>query len=216
VHGHPGEAPLEVRGTGNEAPTVTMMDILDMGEITNVVTVLGILIGIFFGLRQLKDIVKSRNTDLFVDLYNQLTSREFQRMYNDVVYKYTWRDYDDWLSKYGPDSNQEAWADFNSVGYFFDGIGVLVYRNLIDIQLVDDLMSSAVIWLWEKVGPIVKERRIKRNRPQIWEWVEYLYYKIQENDGVEVESGVAEKLSLKVKAGPTQIVRKAVDWGILD
>ena len=152
--------------------------------ITNIVTLFGVLIGIFFGLHQLKDIVKSRNTDLFVNLYNQLTSKEFQKMFNDIVYNYRWTDYEDWLSKYGPDSNLEAWSSFSSVGNFFDGLGVLVHRELIDISLVDDLMSSSVIWLWEKTEPVIRERRVRRNRPQIWEWVEYLYNCIRENDGM--------------------------------
>lgn len=157
---------------------------IDWSLVTNIVTLCGVLLGIFFGLHQLKDIVKSRNTDLFINLYNQLTSKEFQKMFNDIVYNYNWKDYEDWLSKYGPDSNLEAFASFTSVGNFFDGLGVLVHRKLIDISLVDDLMSSSVIWLWEKTGPIIKERRMRRNRPQIWEWVEYLYENIKKNDGL--------------------------------
>jgi hypothetical protein len=100
-------------------------------------------------------------------------------MYNQILYVYKWDGYDDWLAKYGPDADIEAWANFNSVGFFFDGIGVLVHREMIDIQLVDDLMSSSIIWLWEKMEPIVVERRRVRNRPQIWEWVEYLYKELK-------------------------------------
>ena len=175
------------------------------------------------GHSQLRDIVKSRNTDLFVDLYNQLTSKDFQRMYNDIMYNYKWEDYEDWLRKYGPDADPEAWANFNSVGYFFDGIGVLVHKKLIDIQLVDDLMSSAVIWLWEKTGPIIKERRLRRNRPQIWEWVEYLYYQIKESDGIApVEKPIEthttiNKPKILIQGGiRSQFLRKAADWGLLD
>ncbi len=202
-----------------------MIDV-DWSLLTNVVTVAGVLIGIFFGLRQLKDIVRSRNTDLFVDFYNQLTSRDFQAMYNNIVYVYQWTDYDDWLRKYGPDADPEAWANFNSVGYFFDGIGVLVHKKLIDIQLVDDLMSSAVIWLWDKTGPIIRERRKRRNRPQIWEWVEYLYNRIKENDGSEAadssvgyhpQDGFVAPAATPAPKGFARQVMKAVEkWGILD
>ena len=199
------------------------MTTLDWGQITNIVTVLGILIGIFFGLRQLRDIVKSRNTDLFVDLYNQLTSREFQTMYSDIVYKFQWDDYEDWLSKYGPDTNPEAWASFNSVGSFFDGIGVLIHRKLIDIQLVDDLMSSGVIWLWEKTEPIIKERRLRRKRPQIWEWLEYLYYRIRENDGVVlagnpviVQEAQGNFSSQNHNGIKSLILKKAEKWGLIN
>jgi hypothetical protein len=199
------------------------MTAIDWSLVTNVASVSGILLGVFFGLRQLRDIVKSRNTDLFVDLYNQLTSKEFQRMYNDIVYNYKWVDYEDWLRKYGPDTNPEAWANFNSVGYFFDGIGVLVHKKLIDIQLVDDLMSSAVIWLWEKTGPIIQERRLKRNRPQIWEWVEFLYYKIKENDEATSVSKPTEvqkaqsKFNIEYSSDiKSQLLKKAESWGLVD
>ena len=85
------------------------------------------------------------------------------------------------LSNYSPEANPDAWASFNSIGYFFDGLGVLVHRKLIDISLVDDLMSSSVIWLWARV---------------IWEWVEYLYNCIRENDG-EVERALTTRETLR-------------------
>jgi hypothetical protein len=50
------------------------MDFVDWGLLTNVVTMVGVLVGIFFGLRQLNGIVQSRHTDLFVDLYDHLNS----------------------------------------------------------------------------------------------------------------------------------------------
>ena len=75
-----------------------------------------------------------------------------------------------------------------SIGYFFDGLGVLVRRRLIDISLVDDLMSSSIFWLWEKMEPIVRERRKRRSRPQIWEWVEYLYNEMKGREKTEQNS----------------------------
>jgi hypothetical protein len=110
-----------------------------------------------------------------VDLYDQLNSQEFQKMFNHIVYVYKWEDYDDWIRKYGPDVDMDAWVAFTSVGSFFDGLGVLVHRKMIDIKLVHDLMSSSIIWLWEKMEPVIVERRKRRNRPQIWEFVEWLY-----------------------------------------
>jgi hypothetical protein len=155
---------------------------LDWTLITSLVTMTGVFVGVIFGLRQINDIVKSRHTNLFVDLYDHLNSQEFQKMYNQIIYVYKWDSYDDWLEKYGPDTNIEAWSSFVSVGSFFDGIGVLVSRKLIDLELVDDLMSSSIIWLWEKMEPVVLERRKRRNRPQLWEFVEYLYKEVKKRE----------------------------------
>jgi hypothetical protein len=42
-----------------------------------------------------------------------------------------------------------ASSDLQNLAQFFNGIGVLVKRKLIDIALVEDLLSNRVIWWWE-------------------------------------------------------------------
>lgn len=41
----------------------------------------------------------------------------------------------------------------SSLGTYFEGIGVLVKRNLVDPSMVDDLMSGRFIDFWEAMGP---------------------------------------------------------------
>jgi hypothetical protein len=69
--------------------------------------------------------------------------------------------------------------DVNKVGWFFEGLGVLLHRKLIDISLVDDLFSSPVKRAWEKLKPVAEGERNQTNRPQIWEWFEYVYNELQ-------------------------------------
>ena len=52
--------------------------------------------------------------------------------------------YDDFMEKYRTKKNPEAWYSLGSVGAFFEGVGVLVHRELIDPQLVGELMSRHV------------------------------------------------------------------------
>jgi hypothetical protein len=56
---------------------------------------------------------------------------------------------------------------------------VLVYRNFIDVSLVDDMMSSFVFGFWEKYESIIKNNRERLNTPQILEWAEYLYIEVR-------------------------------------
>ncbi len=101
---------------------------------------------------------------------------EFTRHFN-IIQSWAWKDYDDYLEKYGPE-NMEASTAWWSVGKVFEGIGVLVKRGLIDVSLVDDLMSGQVLQYWEKVEPICREDRRRLDYPQAWEHVEYLYDQI--------------------------------------
>jgi hypothetical protein len=67
----------------------------------------------------------------------------------------------------------------NSVLAFFEGIGVLVKRQLIDINLVADMLSTPIIMVWKIIEPRVMARRKALEREQIWDWFEFLHEEIQ-------------------------------------
>jgi hypothetical protein len=73
-------------------------------------------------------------------------------------------------------------SDINEVGWFFEGVGILLHRKLIDIAVVDDLFSSPIKISWEKMKPLAEGERKKFGRPQIWEWWEYLYNEMQKRE----------------------------------
>jgi hypothetical protein len=82
------------------------------------------------------------------------------------------KDYHDYRNKYGS-------VEFKAVGQFFEGIGILLKRKLIDIDLVDDMFTSPIKWSWEKMKDITLEARKVRNQPEIFEWFEYLYNELK-------------------------------------
>jgi hypothetical protein len=74
------------------------------------------------------------------------------------------------------------WSDFIIVAAFFEGIGILLHRKLIDIVLVDDLFSYSIKTIWEKIKEVVEAVRKHHNAPQIWEWFEYLYDEMKKRE----------------------------------
>jgi hypothetical protein len=99
-------------------------------------------------------------------------SRNYQR-----IMDMEWTDYEDYREK--READIELNAGYSIVGRFFEGIGLLVHRGLIDATFVDDLMSGAVMSYWPKIAPVVKESRIRLNWPPYLEWIEYLYNQIR-------------------------------------
>ena len=73
----------------------------------------------------------------------------------------------------------DKYVEASSLASFFEGIGLLVKKGLIDINMVGELMSSPLFWVWEKVEELVITVRKITGRPQIYEWFEYLYNEIQ-------------------------------------
>jgi hypothetical protein len=66
-------------------------------------------------------------------------------------------------------------AGWVSIITFFEGIGVLLYRKLIDIRLVDDLFTSPINMTWDKMKDSIAEARKEYEQPTICEWFEYLH-----------------------------------------
>jgi hypothetical protein len=101
---------------------------------------------------------------------------EFGKQYQ-IIMDTEWKDYDDFINKIYSDIDSAT--GFRAVARFFEGIGVLVYRELIDVTFVDDLMSGTAMRYWEKIAPITEESRIRQNWPQAGEWAEYLYNQLK-------------------------------------
>jgi len=154
---------------------------LDIPSISAIVAAIGVIIGVIFAVLQLRDLVKTRKTDLVIRLYSTYGSREFQEAWVETL-RLEFKDYHDYLKKYGATSEKPVYTSVNMVAAYFEGIGILLRRKLIDIALVDDLLSSDIVLTWHKMKPIVEGWRKQFNRPQISEWFEYLYDEMQKRE----------------------------------
>jgi hypothetical protein len=97
--------------------------------------------------------LETRQAQLYMQVYNRWNSREMSNAYQQVRYvyqiEYEGLSYDEVRSKFGPKVNPEAAANIFMLGTFFEGLGVLVKKGLIDITLIEDLLSQRVIWWYE-------------------------------------------------------------------
>jgi len=154
---------------------------LDIPSISAIVAAIGVLLGVVFAALQLRNIVRTRQTDLVMRLYSAYGSKEFQEAWVETL-RLEFKDYHEYLKKYGATSQKPVYTSVNMVAAFFEGIGILLRRGLIDIALVDELFSSDVIITWRKMKPLVEGWRQHFNRPQISEYFEYLYNEMQKRE----------------------------------
>lgn len=147
---------------------------LDIPSISALVAAVGVIIGVAFTVIQLRDLVKTRQTDLVMRLYSTRTSKEFQESWKNVMSMES-KDYHNYEKWY-------EWSDFIVVAGFFEGIGILLCRKLTDIKLVDDLFSYSIKTIWEKIKEVVEAVRKHNNAPQIYEYFEYLYNELKKRE----------------------------------
>jgi hypothetical protein len=150
------------------------MKMLDIPSISAIIAAVGVLIGVVLTVLEVRNLVETRQTDLVIRLYSTFGSEELQDAWEKTQTR-EYKDFNAYRSEYGL-------REVNEVGWFFEGVGVLLHRRLIDIGLVDDLFSSPVKRAWERLKPIAEGERNQTQRPQIWEWFEYLYNEMQNRE----------------------------------
>jgi hypothetical protein len=124
-------------------------------------------------LRAQEQALETRQAQFFMQIYGRLHEKDHWEQYTEINSR-TWDDIDDWWEKYGEKNNQ-AMAAFASVGSYFEGIGVLIKENLVDMRLVAELMSGPIISFWEMHAPIIDELRVVMNEPRMLIETEFLY-----------------------------------------
>jgi hypothetical protein len=159
--------------------------LVDVQTVSIAVASASVVVGVVYYILQLRHQSKVRQTDLVMRLYSIYGSPEFQeawgRTYSLELEKL--KDFDDFKKKF-PKVEERILIgrDIQSQSIFFEGIGVLLHKKLIDIDLVDDLLSTPILMFWKKTEPIVKIMREINKRPQIFEWFEYLYNEMKERE----------------------------------
>jgi hypothetical protein len=104
------------------------------------------------------------------------------------------KDYDDYVKKYTPASLfGSVWVDIWKIGWFFNGIGVLLQSKLADVELIDKLFGYMILSIWEKIDPIIEG--MKKQLPptsgerRALEWFEYLYNEVKRRQQAGVKNG---------------------------
>jgi hypothetical protein len=161
--------------------------LVDVYEISAVVAAAGVLAGVVYYILDMRNQSRMRHTEietrqanLFMQIYAEYYKEDFLTNLNEVVFSWNYKDFDFW-QKYGPLANPKAFARYDAVGSYFKGIGVLLKKNLIDLNLVDELMGTSIMKFWEKFESYIKEFRV-REWSRSMEGVEYLYNELKKRE----------------------------------
>jgi hypothetical protein len=153
---------------------------VDIQTLSIAIASASIVVAVVYYILQIQHQKKVRQTDLVVRLYSAFSGRELQEAYFDTVYGMEFADYEDFKRKYRMPAKSilPLWQ----VCKFFDGVGVLLRRKLVDIGLVDELFHAEATIIWKKVVPLLEGRRKELNQPTTYQSFEYLYNEMKKRE----------------------------------
>ena len=120
--------------------------------------------------------LETRQAQFLMNILNTLRSREFRNQWH-ILENLEWTDFNDFLERY--DKDVEAISAWTSILMFFEGVGVMVEKRLIDIDMIYHLISGSVKMTWERFEPLIMgDREYLKQYTLAWDKFEYLYHEI--------------------------------------
>jgi hypothetical protein len=153
---------------------------VDVTEISAIIAVTGVLVGVVYSILEIRHQSKLRETESLFRLspWFNMNAREIQEAVRSTCSLH-YEDYDDYVKRYA-----ERPEDFalKSLGNYFEGIGILVYRKLVDPEIVHDFWGDIILSTWEKVKPIIADMRKDSGDTNMFVFWEHLYDEMKKRE----------------------------------
>jgi len=137
------------------------------------VAALGVLVGVVYYILDVRNQRRMRQTDLLVKLFSNMIDKDWLEAWEKVRDREN-LDYGEYKEKYG-------FVEANQVYLFYDQLGRLLQKGLIDIDLLP-VEVGQVTNAWEKLGHVVEGSRNKFNEPRLGSGFEHLYNELKKRE----------------------------------
>jgi hypothetical protein len=146
---------------------------VDVQTISIAVASAGVFVAAMYYVLLLRHQSKVRQTELVTRLYSTFASEGFQKEWFTFMEEET-DDYKTYRKKYG--------VEIPPTALFFNEIGILLGKKLIDIDLVYSLFGTVIKRYWERARPLLESGRKMFNQPR-WGWgLEYLHNEMKRRE----------------------------------
>ena len=140
---------------------------VDLQTVSVTIASFSVVIAAVYYIIQIRHQAKTRSVDLTIRMEAIFESRDFLESWVTVRERKK-EEYD----SVGPD-NVRKWMPEMHIAGFYSGLGILVRKKLVDLDLVCNLFP--IIFSWEILRFYIESVRKKYNSTQLYEEFEYLY-----------------------------------------
>jgi len=145
------------------------MDLIHVAQVAQILAPAVVAAGVLIGVIQLREFQRQRREVAAVELVHSFRNAEFNRALRLV---WSLPDGETGAELRTRDREYEDAAIL--VGTTIEAVGVLVYRRIVPLEIVDDLMGDAIVGFWPKLSDWVELLRREQGRESVYEWFQWL------------------------------------------
>ena len=149
---------------------------MDLSTIANVATALAVIIGLVFGMFEVLRARREREERASYEVVHAMITPEWINSINILLSA------DDFtVTKIEEDAGTRnaVW----SVTVILETLGYAVFRRIVPLEIVDDLLGGAIRVSWRKLQPYIEHNRAVAGSQKSWEWFQWLAERIEEHGG---------------------------------
>jgi hypothetical protein len=151
-----------------------MVDPFTVQMIRDTAAIIGVVVALGYYVINIQNQRETRQAQLFMHLFDRYREKDTWRDGYEL-FQMDWKDLDEFFQKYDSSVNMDNFEKRYSIWTFFDGLGMLLKKGLVDKEMIYYLMGGySVYWYWSKFGDVIRESRIRLNSPDHMVMFEYL------------------------------------------
>lgn len=154
-------------------------------SISILVAIISIIVAFIIGVRSIRNFAVSRKASVFISYQTQAYDHQFLLNMTEIINEWSWKSFEDFWQKYGPQTNPEAYAKFISVSGFYEGMARLLKKNIIDIDLMPAVMSVGIIMFWDKIKPMSVQMTKQIGSTEGFHLAQFLYDTVKKRQQVQ-------------------------------
>jgi len=191
-----------------------MAEPVSLQTLLTYLTLISVPVGVFYHIMTLRNTRKNqqmqletRQIQLYMQFHEKMSTRDFREAWDEIMDEWSWTGYEDFMKKYGPYENPDAWWKFNSIRTLFEQLGILAKEGSVNVQVIYDWLGGTPIYLWDKFEPIIDAMRIEWESPpkgmfsEHFEDLVYVLREIRENDIRDLDNRLRRRKQLRQKFG---------------
>ena len=150
---------------------------VDIAAVSIAIASAGVLAGVIYYILEIRHQSRLRQTESVIKLspWFNMNAREVQEAITQVC-SIEYENYDDYLERY---SGKPEHMTLKILGNYFEGMGILVYRKLVETDIVNDFWGAIIQSSWEKIEPLVAGMRKDSGDLNMFRFWEYLYHEMK-------------------------------------
>jgi hypothetical protein len=153
---------------------------VDASTVSIVIASAGVLAGVIYYILEIRHQSRLRQTESVIRLspFFNMNAREMQEAITQVC-SIEYENYDDYLERY---SGKPENTMLKMLGNYFEGIGILVSKKLVEADIVYNFWGDIIQSSWEKIMPLVADMRRDSDDLNMFVFWEYLYNEMKKRE----------------------------------